>query len=322
VNGMQQKYLYRLIMAFCILPSGVFAGQYNFSLEGLALQPSQQTSSTWATIITSGTVTGVRTIDISATNIKFNYAPGVRAGLEYIFNDNWSSNFSYSYLNTATSQDVRMSSQVIVPEFFSGFLSGNFFFGADINWRILFNTIDLDVGKTISVEDIVQIRPAIGIKAANIHQKITSTWDTGVYIANEHVKNNFYGLGPSIDLDIDWQLYANKHNSFLLLGDFTTALLWGTWRVNDTYSRPNAPSVLVTATEITTNFNNMQLGVPMFGFIFGLQWNYERGYRINFKIGYEMQWWINQLRIPTFQQLPTRGDLTLQGAICGISLQL
>ena len=62
------------------------------------------------------------------------------------------------------------------------------------------------------------------------------------------------------------------------------------------------------------------LGTPVIRYFLGLEWEREGCVMITGRVGYELQWWANQQRMTTFQQLPMHGDLTLQGLTCGISV--
>jgi hypothetical protein len=62
------------------------------------------------------------------------------------------------------------------------------------------------------------------------------------------------------------------------------------------------------------------LGSLNLNYFLGLEWIHRGDVTITARLGYELQWWANQQRLPTFQQLPMHGDLTLQGLTCGISV--
>lgn len=277
----------------------------------LVWHASQETSSSWASIISDSG----RELDFDATNVNFHWNSGFRGGFQKELGcDFWDTKFYWTYFPSKTSKNFSIANQIVFPEFFSGFLSNNFFFGGNINWRLTLNTIDFELGRKLNLGESITIRPAIGIKGGSIHQKINCNWDAAIYTATETLKNNFSGLGPSFGVDCTW----NICNNFNIFGDFATAFMWGNWKVNDKYSRPAALSGLITPTTITTSLNNSKFGTLMFKYRTGLEWIYEGKYRFTFQLAYEMQFWPNQLRLPTFQQLPVHGDLTLQGGTCQI----
>ena len=59
----------------------------------------------------------------------------------------------------------------------------------------------------------------------------------------------------------------------------------------------------------------------MLRYFAGFDWTYEAKALVTVKLGYEMQFWMNQLRIPTLSQETVHGDLTLQGMICGLLIK-
>lgn len=281
----------------------------------LVWRASQEANSTWATFVKE---TNANTIDLDATNVDFDWDLGFRGGALYESANTWDAELFWTYFHTKTNSNFNVGRQIVLPEFFSGFISGNFFFGANMDWRLTMNMVDLKFGHKFTPSKSLTIRPAFGIKGGTIYQTINCSWLADIYTSTEIVKNNYTGVGPSFTLDTSWNVYKN----FGIFANFSTAFMWGHWKVNDTYSRPSAVLGLVTPTTITTSLNTTQLGTMMFDYILGLEWTYTGRSIVNVQIGYEMQFWANQLRIPTFQQLPVSGDLTLQGATCRIRVYL
>lgn len=279
----------------------------------LVWHASEETASTWASAITS---LDNKVNRFDAVNIRFGWKPGFRVGIGYESDNCWDVQANFTYFATAKSTGISYDDDILLPEFFNGFLSGNFFFSASLNWKLLMNMFDLEVGRRFIITPHLIIRPSIGLKGGLINQKIHSLWDAQIYTATEDVRNNFHGVGPSFRIIGEWDVYKR----LTLIGNFSTALIWGNWHINDIYQRPEALSGLVTPTIIASNIKNSMLGVPAFTCFLGLKWTREAMICTTIQIGYEMQWWVNQLRLPTFQQLPVHGDLTLQGGVFGICL--
>lgn len=314
-QAMKKRLLHVLFLVTSLQPLRVSAEDFSVFADLLYWKASQQTSSTFATTVKdSGKV-----LDLEATNIDFGWKPGFRGGFLYNLDcDCWDTGLSWTYFPAKTSTQFFTPDQIVIPEFFSGFLSNNFFFGAKVDWKLALNMIDVEVGRTIDIDDSFAIRPSIGLKGGTIHQTIDCQWNAGFYTATEKVKNNFSGVGPSLGVDIKWNIISHLN----LIGDFSTAFLWGNWKISDTYSRPSALFGLVTPTTITTSLNNSKLGTVMYKYRLGFEWIFEGRFPLTLQVGYEMQFWPNQLRMPTFQQLPVHGDLTLQGGTCQIRIDL
>jgi hypothetical protein len=82
--------------------------------------------------------------------------------------------------------------------------------------------------------------------------------------------------------------------------------MWGHWKVTDVYTN--------STTKIPVTVDMPSLGSLMLRGFLGIGWDaHTSRNRFAIKLGYEMQIWFNQLRIPSLQQLPVHGDLTLQG---------
>lgn len=313
---MKKLVLHSLLIASAATTSAQAA---NFSMfaEGLLWNASEQTTTIWNSTITTNSVVDPTEVAFSPTNLNFNWSPGVRGGLQYeTDNHKWLSKVTWTYFPSLAKTGKRLSAQLITSEFFSGFLSKNYFFGADIDWHLKLNTIDFDVSHPIQVSKRFTISPTIGIKTAFINQSIDSSWDALTYVAKEYVDHDFRGIGPSFGLNANYAL----PNNVSVFGDIMSSFMWGNWNIKDQYVRPNA--VGVTAVTITTSMNESKLGTLMLDTQLGLKWTHKGRSEVSVKLAYEMQYWANQVRIPTFQILPVRGDLTIQGATCGIYIDL
>ncbi len=304
-----KKFLF-LILSF--ITSMGFSAQPSFFSEFLYWQASQQTSSPWASVITISDTLALK--DFVATNVDFKRQPGFRGGVGYRLPDFMDMRFYWTYFASDASETLSASpGHLILPEFFNGFTSGNFFFAAQLQWRLKMNMFDLELGHTLQALQGLNFRPYIGVKGGTINQSIHSSWNAFLYTSTENLKNNFYGIGPKAGIDSEWAIYKDLY----IVGDFFAAFLWGRWNVEDVYSRPAAFSI-ISPTTIRSNTNHSMLGTYMFKSFLGLQWTHQGSATVTLKAGYEMQLWANQLRLPTFQQLPLHGDLTLQGGTCGI----
>jgi hypothetical protein len=90
--------------------------------------------------------------------------------------------------------------------------------------------------------------------------------------------------------------------------------------VNDAYARTDSQLPLGTYGAMTTSMTDSYLGTPSLRCFLGLEWVHHGNVTLTASVGYELQWWANQQRMLTFQQLPMHGDLTLEGLTCGVSV--
>ena len=292
--------------------------QFGVFTDLLYWHASEETSSSWTYI--------PQLPNITAPNVYFGWSPGVRAGLKVEPNNLLDTQIYWTYFTTSSQEaHTAAMNQTLAPEFFNGFTTLTPFTSAQVNWQLNMNMFDLEVGHRFSPLDALSVRPFIGVKGGTINQTINSTWNYQgkvfsifpiAYHATENLKNNFSGIGPSFGIDGKWSLYKN----FNIRSDFSGAWLWGNWNIQDMYSGPSL-SGLQQATTIFSDSNN-SLGSVMLRYFAGIDWTYEaNAYAMTLKAGYEMQYWMNQLRLPLFQQVPVHGDLTLQGGTCGILIK-
>lgn len=319
---MKKLLIYILGLLMSLQPLSAGAREVSPFAHLLVWQASEESSAFWANV-TSEPVSN--TLIFSPKNVNFEWDRGFRAGFLYepecYF---WDTKLYWTYYPTNKNMNVPLGAELVTPEFFSGFLSQDvtklqgIYLGANLNWQLIMNTIDLEASHKVILGKSLIIRPSIGIKGASINQTIHANWNALVYVATEKVENNFLGAGPSFGIAGDWNLYGPLN----LIGNFSTAFLWGRWNVNDTYKRPSALFGLVTPTTINTSMKRSMFGTLMLDYFVGLEWRHSGRSHVTLQLGYEMQYWANQLRLPTFQQLPLHGDLTLQGGTCGIYVDL
>jgi hypothetical protein len=311
-----KKLLNCILAIISLQPLTVGAQGLSTFADLLIWSASEETASPWATVITEPTDLS---IVYTAPNIYFNTKPGFRGGFIYDGEPvSWDTKLYWTYFATNAKSEFPTSlTQLITPGSFSGFLSKDFFFGASSKWQLFLNMIDAEIGHQFNVGDTFSVRPSIGIKGGWINQTIHSKYDAYIYTSTDKIRNNFSGLGPSFGLETEWNIINNLD----LIANFQTAFLWGSWDVEDIYSRPEAFFGLVTPTTIKTTLNN-SLGTIMFDYFLGLEWAHKGKSQVTIRLGYEMQYWENQLRLTDFEQLPAHGDLILQGGTCRILIDL
>ncbi len=284
---------------------------------------SQESTSPWAYQQTQPGATPPGAV-YTEPNAYFRWSPGGRLGVIYKPESFFDAKLYMTYFSSKALESIAAPrGQFFIPEFFSGFTTENLFNAAQLNWRLIMNMVDLEIGHVFQPIKTLTFRPFIGIKGGTINQTIHSNWEANVvnnavYYASENLKNNFRGIGPSFGIDGSFKLSEN----LAVHSDFATALLWGRWNIEDVYHRPAALLGLIPETTITTNTKNSQLGSFMARYFLGLAWTYQAKATVVITAGYEMQFWSNQLRLPMFQALPVHGDLTLQGGTCGILIKL
>lgn len=305
------------LLLISILPIAAKAASLKPFLDLLAWH-AYESNSSWATTLTFPN----NTTHVIQSNGNFNTRPGLRVGFLYAPEQDhfWDTKFYWTYFSASTTKHIPVGDQIVTSLFFSGsfFISTDLFFGGSANWQLVMNMFDLEASHDFKPIPTLTFTPKVGVKGGSINQDIDAEWDAIIYTSTEKVTNHFTGIGPSFGLDTKWNVYQDLN----LVGTISAAFMYGRWNVNDTYKRPAAFFGLITPTTISTSMNKSKLGTLMMDYYLGLEWTHQGRSRVTVQLGYEMQYWANQLRLVAIQQLPTLGDLTIQGASCGITIDL
>jgi hypothetical protein len=291
------------------------SSNWTVSADFLAWLASEEVASIWADIISVGDNTS--SWGVPGFNFKWNY--GFRVGLGYnLAYDQWDTTLYWTWFRTDAKHTLSSNSQIsLQPEFFAAFLSGDIPRSMSAKWSLLFNMFDWELGRSYWISKGVSLRPFLGIKGGWINQSIHAEYyDLIIHpslpahnFGNEHLKNNFWGIGPLGGINCKWRTFNFESHFFNLFGDFSAAAMWGSWACSDVYKNTLSKTSSV-------NTKNSTLGALMFRGFIGMGWDADfNAGKSHFaaKLGYEMQLWLNQLRIATFQLQRLRDDLTLQG---------
>lgn len=275
---------------------------------------SEEVSSIWADVITIDS----NSSSWKALSFAFNWDYGFRIGAGYgIAYDQWDTALYWTRFCTNAKHMISHNPDTrITPEFFAAFLSSNIPQSMNVKWNFVFNMFDWELGRKYWISKCLYLRPFLGLKGGWINQSIQGQY-YNLTIDNiqtsesgrENLKNNFWGIGTMGGINTKWR-FSNFWSYFPgFFGDFSIATLWGRWVNEDVYKN--------TVSQISSvNMKNSTLGALMFRGFAGIEWNikFNSGKScFSTKLGYEMQLWLNQLRLATFQLQRLHGDLSLQG---------
>lgn len=298
---------------------------WDLTVDALAWYASEQTTAVWADIFEIGSNTSSFAPQDLAFNWDFGFRLGAGHNLKY---DGWDTQFYWTWFRTEAHESKRVfpefipiAGSVLVtaeirPEFFAASLSGDTAERAHIRWALLFNMFDWELGRSYWVSRGVSLRPFIGLKGGWIDQSIHLKYNNLIIAsapttnsAKEHLKNNFWGIGPTFGVNTKWKLRNFGRHFPSFFGDFSAGALWGTWICSDAYGE-------TTGKKVSVHTRNSLLGALMLRGFLGLGWDVDlqKGKsHFGARLGYEMQLWLNQLRLSTSQLIRLHGDLTLQG---------
>lgn len=292
------------------IPSQAIPGNWDIFADFLVWFASEETSTIWASVI-SNTPQNERVFE--AKNLSFDWDFGYRIGFGHHFqSDQWDTQFYWTWFHTKAHNSEPITNDLILSEFFGSFINSDTAHEAQIDWSLLYNMFDWELGRIFWINKDLSLRPYIGLKGGWIDQTIHSKlMDLAHSLpsASENLKNNFWGIGPSGGVNSKWKFGKSSSQFFNLFGDFSIATMWGTWVCKDVYNNPTPKNIPII-------MKNSSLGALMLKGFMGIGWdtdfNKDKAHFAT-QLGYEMQFWLNQLRLPTFQQLRLHGDLTLQG---------
>jgi hypothetical protein len=231
--------------------------------------------------------------------------------------DNWDTTLCWTWFRTQAHHTLHAQPNTILgPEFFAAFLSGDNPESMHGTWSLLLNMFDWELGRHFPISKNLSIRPFLGLKGGWIDQSIHIKYSnliidniTTTQFGNEHLKNNFWGIGPIGGLNTTWKVYNGNPHSLDLFGDFSMATMWGTWLCSDVYKNTLSKTT-------TVGMNDSSFGALMFRGFMGIEWeiDFNAGRsRLATKLGFEMQLWLDQLRLATFQLQRLHNDLSFQG---------
>lgn len=285
-------------------------------------QVGESGSENWAQSITpAGTQQSAQIEDVS-----FDWNTGVRFGVGYNSLKNWDAVIYFTGFHTQALKNI-------TGEVYSAFL-GNFFANnttgssltssphyrnANIKWKVALDELDIELGHVFQINSALKLKPFVGIKTARINQSIYSNWNSPINVADftaasENLKNDFWGIGPSIGLNTTWNIAHATKNSLNIIGNFSGAILSGHWNFKDHYTND-------LPTSITINTSHIGSAATMATALLGVEWQRHCAQMdITARLGYEMQIWFNQLQFYSYNMGKLNNLMSFQGGILGLSI--
>lgn len=278
-------------------------------------------SDCWAEVITSDSTKSSNNIH----QVHFGWTPGFKVGVGYgMKHELWGTQIYYTRFHTKGKDYISSEPGTVHSAFLGNFyvdnadgsgLSGPSYQKASIDWIISFNMIDWELGRRFCINKSLSLYPFLGIKGGWINQSIHSKWHNpdlmGAEFFNigiENLKNNYWGIGPGAGINTKWNLFTGK-NQFYFFGDFSGALMWGHWSFADVFENDILQQIFV-------DLQNINSGSSMWHTFMGFGWdsNFSQNRcRFSIKLGYEMQFWLDQLQFYSFTGGRLVNELTLQG---------
>ena|SRR3989338_8597300 len=320
-----------LIVSSQVFGLGSAKGSVSVFAELLYWQISEVGADNWAQVISPAAANQ----SIQFLTVPFKWDPGFRVGAAYQTEDRlWDSVIYYTWYHTQGTAAAEVNTGEIHSPNSGNFyannvqgngLSGPFYHKAAINWNILFNNLDWEVGRIFNINNRYSFRPFVGLKAAVINQDIKTDWQTpfdpafklpitSFSSASENITNNFRGVGPSFGLNMLWNMYESPKGTLSLFGNFSGAFLWGNWHITNVYEN-NTPVTITIQNNVRSSTSTMTKGR------IGLNWqNTIQNKELMVHLGYEGQVWLNQLRFYSFDGGRQNNTLYIHGAVLDVCI--
>lgn len=228
--------------------------------------------------VNTGNTIGVQSGYIAHLDNK--WKPGLRVGLGWNTSyDGWDLFADWTWYKNSSKSSVHEDPSGTGPRgvhlpFLSFTSSGAkadpIFAAASAHWRLNYNVLDLELGKSFYISCKLIMRPYIGVKGGWVHRKYSASYLTADVPANANIysaKSNFWGVGPRFGLNTDWKAGAG----FLAFGNISGAFLYGKT------SKNNEVTVAISGTGSTTTLSSLSNSdnwrmIPTAQMIVGLGW--------------------------------------------------
>ena len=316
--------------AVCRPACGQGAGRYVFA-DALFWTVREGSADNWAQVITPNNLVGAYVGTATLVDAPFDWNAGFRVGMGQRAGNGLEGRVSYTNFSTrATSQAA--------GEVFSAFL-GNFYVGntdgalfgphyrsADVEWDFDFHTIDFELRREVAVAPNLVIRPFVGLKTAIISQSVHSNWrqpiDTleNIYLfdsATEDLKQDFWGIGPSVGVDLEIPWYTKPRYTVKLFGTPSASLMFGHWTFSDVYRNDGPTSLTIpTVSSIAIRTSPITGAATMISGAMGVEWTqYFARATTTVRLGYEAQVWLNQMQFYSYNMGRLNNLMSLHGGV-------
>jgi hypothetical protein len=253
----------------------------------------------------------------SASNLKFRFHSGFKAGLGFSFgHDYWDLSSTYTWFlsdnNTGSVKGGEYSG--LTPSFdpYIDLSYADYFTKASSLWTLHFNVIDVDLGRNFYISKYLSLRPFIGLKGSWQKQKSSSSYlgmmiDTP-FSYSRNLKSSFWGIGIHTGCNTAWHLAG----TWSIYGDIAFSSLWGPFQTKRTDKSSSSGSD-VTPVSQTNNFHTLS---PVLELALGLrkeQWFYHNRFHVAVQAGWEEQIWWDQNQFAWNRSISLNGNLILQG---------
>jgi hypothetical protein len=249
----------------------------------------------------------------------FGFQPGFKAGVGVDFrHDGWYLGANYTWLQhvnvTSSAENHPASRGQLVGMIFTTLnpaspITPVVLDSAHAQWKLRFNVVDLELGRSFYISRYLVLKPYIGMKYGWIDQKYKVFFDvfSSTTTLNIIQSQDYWGIGLRGGLGTEWHFTRN----WSIYGNLAVSELYG--QFEETRKDTEGGSNPGVAYFVRNNFHTIK---PVLEMAVGLRYetffSRER-YQLFFQAGWEEQIWFNQNQLIENGFRPPKGDLVFQG---------
>jgi hypothetical protein len=300
-----------------------------FFADALLWTVREGAAENWAQIITPMGAWGTNVGTATLVDAPFDWKPGLRVGVGLDRCDGFEMTLYYTnFFTAATSQAAGEVYSAFMGNFYidntDGSDYGPYYRHASLQWDFHFNSIDLEISRNYVIGNNLELRPFLGLKTAIISQSINTSWrdpiDTAKHTyhftsGTEDMNLNFWGIGPSLGTTITMPLCNKERYSLKLFGTPSGAIMFGQWKYSELYQNDQPASVRIDMQPITS-------AATMLRGVIGFEWEQYFCRAVStVRLGYEAQYWLNQMQFYAYNIGRLNNVTSLQGGFAEWSLR-
>lgn len=235
-------------------------------------------------------------VDGTVLNMEFDWHPGVKVGIGTDFkgHDCWDLFAEWTYLNSHNNGSTTLPlGKSIFPSLLQPVLISNDVSQfAKANWKLIYNTFDLNIGRPFYSGELLTMRPHAGLRASWIKQRYNATYAdlniSSIISFNTNTKFDSWSIGPRFGFDTNWELPGG----FKLFGNAAFSLLFTYFDMNKhELEVEEAGEIVRSSVTDKKHHNSVRANAETFlGFGWGSYFDCDN-WHIDLNLGYEFQYW-------------------------------
>ncbi|MFI5333870.1 MAG: Lpg1974 family pore-forming outer membrane protein [Chlamydiales bacterium] len=250
----------------------------------------------------------------SSKNVDFKWKPGFRLGAGWTFSDNyWDASINWTWYSTRAKDSASHTGDPnlnplwpsLAPASLANVIETPLTLDrASANWRLLYNTLDVELGRSFYPTKCLSLKPHAGVRGAWVNQSYSLHYNfdansTTFSTIKRKLRNNYHAAGFKAGLDTFWSF----NSAWGLFANGSISLLGGNFHLRQI---DDVTSITTSSASFTGNFLYVNLKdrffsvIPVFEGSMGIQLTLkpsQKNYWFDLSAGWEYLLWMNQNQI-------------------------